>query len=59
MKTAFVRFNREGTKRFLERDTALALLPLCIEDRSKHTLNFLEFLETKPGAAAARRQSRP
>jgi len=41
-------FNREGTKRFLERDTALALLPLCIEDRSKHTLNFLEFLETKP-----------
>ena len=41
-------FNREGTKKFLERDTALALLPICIEDRSKHTKTFLEFLETKP-----------
>jgi len=41
-------FNREGTKRFLERDTALALLPLCIEDRSPHTELFLEFLATKP-----------
>ena len=41
-------FNREGTKKFLERDTALALLPICIEDRSKHTKLFLEFLETKP-----------
>ena len=41
-------FNREGTKRFLERDTALALLPLCVEDRSRHTQLFLEFLGTKP-----------
>ena len=41
-------FNREGTKRFLERDTALALLPLCGEDRSRHTQLFLEFLGTKP-----------
>ena len=41
-------FNREGTKKFLERDTALALLPLCIENRSKHTKLFIEFLETKP-----------
>lgn len=41
-------YNREGTKRFLERDTALALLPLCVEDRSQHTQLFLEFLGEKP-----------
>ena len=41
-------FNRDGTKKFLERDTAVALLPLCIENRSKHTPLFLDFLKTKP-----------
>ncbi|KAJ8614448.1 hypothetical protein CTAYLR_000807 [Chrysophaeum taylorii] len=41
-------FNREGTKKFLERDTAIALLPLCIENRSIHAASFVEFLETKP-----------
>mmetsp|Transcript_8178 Transcript_8178/g.9962 ORF Transcript_8178/g.9962 Transcript_8178/m.9962 type:complete len:277 (-) Transcript_8178:372-1202(-) len=38
-------FNREGTKKFLERDTAIILLPLCIENRSFHTDAFIQFLE--------------
>lgn len=37
-------FNREGTKKFLEKDTAIALLPLCIENRSVHTTAFVDFL---------------
>lgn len=41
-------FNREGTKKFLERDTAIALLPLCIENRSVHTKAFVAFLKSKP-----------
>lgn len=41
-------FNREGTKKFLERDTAVSLLPLCIENRSPHTSSFLDFLKTQP-----------
>ncbi|KAJ1456252.1 Cullin binding-domain-containing protein [Pelagophyceae sp. CCMP2097] len=41
-------FNREGTQKFLDRDAALALLPLCIENRSPHSAKFVEFLGTKP-----------
>ena len=41
-------FNREGTKKFLERDTAATLLPLCIENRSHHTALFVDFLNTQP-----------
>ena len=41
-------FNREGTKKFLEKDTAVALLPLCIENRSPHTESFVSFLDAKP-----------
>jgi hypothetical protein len=37
-------FNREGTKKFLERDTALALLPICLENRcGAHLEPFLRF----------------
>jgi hypothetical protein len=36
-----------GTKKFLDRDAAVALLPLCIENRSKHSKQFVSFLESK------------
>jgi len=40
-------FNREGTKKFLDKDAAIALLPLCVENRSTHTKQFVAFLEKK------------
>ena len=39
-------FNLEGTKKTLEQEVVVELLPLAISDRSRFTKKFLEFLPT-------------
>ena len=39
-------FNLEGTKKTLEQEVVIELLPLAISDRSRFTKKFLEFLPT-------------